>query len=562
MNKTRFFAALGAFTLFFCFVPFFFDQSDFFQNAINSTRDLFFQIRRNSISASSRTSDLILVTIDEDSCQKLGLRWPWPRRTIANLVREIDRDGAKVIALNFFFPGLENGEEASTRDLGEAMATHGSVVVGSTIDNGNRLVRPHVLISDAARCGYLEKIVDRDLVIRRSNLLRSYASSYGTGGHYEYSFPLQIVAADRKLPESNAFTLEDDGLLMAGGRSTGFYLDSDGSYLINYTLTQKDVSEVPAWKVLERKLETSKLKGKIVFVGLTSSLFSDVHSTALGLMPGVLIHANEYLSIVEGRPLRYIPDKLTFFVSWFVAICVFGLFLTRRFWVGFAALFVALFGLFVGAQILLLKDYLMEPFILLFGCLLGGMAGLAENALALILENRGLVTKTTRDKMTNLYTYDFLRMRLQQEWSRCQKMKIPVSVVMTDLDRFKSINDTLGHETGNLMIKRAGAVIKESVRGYDVVSRYGGDEFVIMLWHSNLEEAKAYRGRLRTQYETMAKKLDNPLLQQSSISIGVATFDPLVNAEKPASPQELIEEADKDLFQDKESRRKPWEGRR
>ena len=126
---------------------------------------------------------------------------------------------------------------------------------------------------------------------------------------------------------------------------------------------------------------------------------------------------------------------------------------------------------------------------------------------------------------------------------------------MTDLDRFKKINDTLGHEVGNEMIKRAADVIRDSARRYDIVSRYGGDEFVVLLWHTNLEEAKAYRERLRGLYHAMAAKLE-PALQDSSISIGVASFDPAVNSSYPQDSQRLVEDADKDLFTDKESRRK------
>jgi diguanylate cyclase (GGDEF)-like protein len=178
------------------------------------------------------------------------------------------------------------------------------------------------------------------------------------------------------------------------------------------------------------------------------------------------------------------------------------------------------------------------------------------------LENRGLEHRVLHDKMTGLYTYDYLRLRLDDEWKRCHKLSLPVSIVMTDLDRFKKINDSLGHEVGNQMILRAAAVIRESARGYDVVSRYGGDEFVILLWHANALEADAYRIRLRKMYEAMAQKLDEPGLKGSSISIGVASFDPRVDGLKPRNPQELMELADKNLFEDKESRRLPGEEKR
>ena len=112
------------------------------------------------------------------------------------------------------------------------------------------------------------------------------------------------------------------------------------------------------------------------------------------------------------------------------------------------------------------------------------------------------------------------------------------------------------------MILRAAAVIRESARGYDVVARYGGDEFVILLWHANHEEAKAYRERLRKQYEAMASTLTEPLLKASSISIGVASHDPKTSETIFKNAQALIEAADQDLFRDKESRRKPGQSSR
>jgi diguanylate cyclase (GGDEF)-like protein len=233
---------------------------------------------------------------------------------------------------------------------------------------------------------------------------------------------------------------------------------------------------------------------------------------------------------------------------------VFALFLSKRFWLGFIGFIVAAGGVFLGAQAAFSKDYVIEPFVLFLGPLAALVFGVIAVSLKLFLENRGLETKVIHDKMTGLYTYEYLRVRLDDEWQRSRKLKTSVSVVMTDLDRFKKINDTLGHEVGNEMIKRTAAVIKESVRGYDVVSRYGGDEFMVLLWHASQKDAKEYRLRLRDQYHAMAKKLQ-PELQDSSISIGVATFDPQVDPKFPPNAQTLVEIADKDLFEDKESRR-------
>jgi diguanylate cyclase (GGDEF)-like protein len=281
---------------------------------------------------------------------------------------------------------------------------------------------------------------------------------------------------------------------------------------------------------------------------------SDIHATPLGMMPGIVIHANEFLSILSGRTLRFVPDPFVFLISWLVGICILLLFVMRRFAIAIAAFFLAVFGLFFGAQFLFSKDMMMNPLILetgpLFALLIGGSAG----SLRLLVENHLLESKAIHDKLTGLYKYEYLRERLEEIWKTAKKENWPVTVVMTDLDKFKNINDTLGHETGNLMIQRAGNVIKESVRKFDIVARYGGDEFVILLVETSSAEAAAYKDRLRNYYHQMATGLKEPLLQHSSISIGYATFEP-GSADAPATTQELVERADKDLFEDKKARR-------
>jgi diguanylate cyclase (GGDEF)-like protein len=345
------------------------------------------------------------------------------------------------------------------------------------------------------------------------------------------------------------------GLVTVGSAPRrAIFLGTDGSYTINYLAPESDFIKIPAWKVAQGKISDAEIRNKTVLIGLRSSLFSDMHPTPLGVMSGIGIHANEFISIVSGRMIRFVPDQVTRTIAWLVGLCVLALYLSRRFWLGLLFSAAALGGLFVGAQLLFSHDYLMEPFLALFGPFFATLAGFFSNSLRLLLENKGLETKVIHDKLTGLYKYEYLRECLDEEWKRCLRAKAPLSIVMTDLDRFKQINDTLGHEVGNEMIRRAGTVIQESARRYDVVSRYGGDEFVVLLWHSNLEEAKTYRERLREMYHAMVKTLE-PALQGSSISIGVASFDPEKDPHKPAGPQALIEEADKDLFADKNSRR-------
>jgi len=558
-----------AFSLLFWCLPAYLETSDFLQKARLETRDIFFKIRQMAADKPRQASEVLVVAIDEESCQTLEARWPWSRRLFAKLIDELSARGARVIGLNVSFMGLEDGDDSSSRELARAMREHGNVIVGATFDKASNLVRPSPLIAEAvSRYGYLEKIVDPDFHIRRSYLLRLYSvrqmseSGFDEGeALFESSFPLQLVAAYAGETGRPRFDREL-GLLTVGRPKTGLYLGQDGSYAVNYLVSEPGFDTVSAWKVIQGKVPEDRIRGRTVLVGLTSSVFGDTHPTPLGVLSGIGIHANEFVSILAGRALRFLPDRLAFFASWAAALAVLALFLSRRFWLGFLGYLFVAFALFVGAQIAFARDLVLEPFILLIGPSLAAVTGVLSNSIKLLLENKGLETKVIHDKMTGLYKYEYLRECLEEEWKRCKRGNLPVSVVMTDLDRFKKINDTLGHEVGNQMIMRAGEVIKESARRYDIVSRYGGDEFVILLWHATLEEAKAYRLRLRDMYHAMAQKLEDPMLKASSVSIGVASFDPSVDPKYPPDPQRLIEDADKDLFLDKEARRKPGEERR
>ncbi len=514
------------------------DQSTVLKRLSFMMDDVLFKARYSSEPLPASKDKLLIVAIDDESSFRLGLRWPWPRTTFASIVSELARKKAAVVGLNFTFIGLEDGKEESTQALADSIREQGHVVVGSTLEEG-RLLKPNpMLLGAGAHYGFLEKIVDEDFVIRRAYV----STANRIGGLRAASFPVALRRESGR-EEEGGLSKEEE----AHGRP------------INYTLKTRDLKTIPVWKILDGRVPQEQIQGKVVLVGITSSLLSDEHRTPLGLLPGVVVHANEWVSLEENRPLRQIDANTAALAGWLIGAALLFLFIffQRRVWLtslGFALIF---FLLFLSAQTLFAHDLQIPLFKLVLGPLLALAVGIAANLLWLFFENQGLSHRVLHDKMTGLYTYDYLRVRLDDEWKRCAKLQLPVSVVMTDLDRFKRINDTLGHEVGNQMILRAAGVIRESVRGYDVVSRYGGDEFVVLLWHANVTEAKAYRERLRSSYAKMASQLTEPMLQMSSISIGHASFDPKSEGMQPKNPQELIELADKDLFEDKESRRKP-----
>lgn len=126
---------------------------------------------------------------------------------------------------------------------------------------------------------------------------------------------------------------------------------------------------------------------------------------------------------------------------------------------------------------------------------------------------------------------------------------------MTDIDFFKSVNDTYGHAAGDLVLKTVSRIIKLQLRDYDIAGRYGGEEFAVLLPFTKLEEAKMVAERLRKAVEN--KKIDISKINTESpqknisvtISLGVAEYN---NGD---SEDTLLQNADKALYKAKESGR-------
>jgi len=124
------------------------------------------------------------------------------------------------------------------------------------------------------------------------------------------------------------------------------------------------------------------------------------------------------------------------------------------------------------------------------------------------------------DSLTGLYVRRYFMVKLQEELHRAQRYNNILAIVMADLDRFKHINDTYGHDTGDRVLNTIGKFLLQNVRDVDVVARYGGEEFVIMIPEAANDAAHILSERLRKNLAEM--KFEN--LPPITVSLGIATF--------------------------------------
>ncbi len=159
---------------------------------------------------------------------------------------------------------------------------------------------------------------------------------------------------------------------------------------------------------------------------------------------------------------------------------------------------------------------------------------------------------SVHDRLTGLYNYSYFIDKLDEEKKRADRYGHPFSLVMFDIDFFKMLNDTFGHEAGNIVLKKIGEIIHKNVRNIDVVSRYGGEEFAILLPHVVDNEACRVAERIRKAIEGTGFNLRNgdPTVHKVTISGGLATYP-----KDARNETELIVNADRALYKAKESGR-------
>ncbi len=151
------------------------------------------------------------------------------------------------------------------------------------------------------------------------------------------------------------------------------------------------------------------------------------------------------------------------------------------------------------------------------------------------------------DELTKVYNIRYLYVALDNEIKRAERFGTFLSVLFIDLDYFKQVNDTHGHLVGSKLLIEIAAEIKKSVRGIDIVVRYGGDEFVVICTETGVELAVKVADRIRKRLEDKVFFAEEGLNIKITASIGVATYP--VNA---LSKTELIDAADKAMYKGKE----------
>lgn len=157
--------------------------------------------------------------------------------------------------------------------------------------------------------------------------------------------------------------------------------------------------------------------------------------------------------------------------------------------------------------------------------------------------NRELSELAVRDSLTGLYNHSTTIELLEQLLNQSQRYEFPIATVMLDIDNFKQLNDNFGHQLGDHVLEEVSQTLADSVRGADVVGRYGGEEFLIVMPHADALAAREYGERILALIREIHIE-DNHI----SASIGISVFHP---RGQRACAQEVIRRADEALYRSK-----------
>jgi diguanylate cyclase (GGDEF)-like protein len=547
-----------------------------------------------------RTVPIVLVTIDEADIQWLG-RWPMTDTQLAALLNRLKAARPTAIGLDLY---RDLPIEPGHAELLQVFRTTPNLFgIQKAIGNPTgTAVPPPPVLGERGQIGINDLLLDADGTVRR-NLLsigseQQEVMALGTRLALIYLETQKIKP--RRSSNPNQVHLGQAHFERLHPNTGGYvWLDTGGfQTLANFLRIPGGLSATSLKAVMLGQVPPTLFQDKLVFIGVKAEstwgdrFYTPFTTDSKTTWAGVEIHANVAAQIITsamaGRPLlRGLPEAVewAWILLWAGVGTILGWALRSLVWA--IVLVAAVVGLLLGAA---------------YGAFLGGWwvvvispllafktAGLISRSYWIVevlkqanlqleqkvqertqelraknraLEQARLQAETANqalerlariDDLTQVANRRFFNEVLQQEWQRMQRLQLPLSLILLDVDCFKLYNDTYGHPAGDACLSRIADALQASVqRSTDFVARYGGEEFAILLPNTPLPGAM----QVATNIRSTVKQLAIPHTRSSvsslvTLSIGVACID----LRLLSSPTQLVQRADEALYQAKASGR-------
>lgn len=474
---------------------------------------------RASLMQQAVPSDLVIIEIDARSLRQLE-GWPWPRRYHAELLDRLREAGVAGIFYDVDFSSPSS--PADDRLLSEALAgfPDNTVMLPIFVQPGNQLATEPLVVAEPLekfRANSPPAVInirpDRDGLVRR-------------------------------IPGS--VHIGDDHAVLAGIRISGRFDYLEQSVLIDYAIHPESFTRLSFADVIAGRFDPGLLRDKPVFVGATALELGDMIPVPVyQSLPGIVVQALAYQTLMQGG-FATTPTMLSI-LSTLLLFALLRAVLGRVEWRSGLILVIAGLALIICFAVYAGHEWRIAITVAPLTSLL--VLGYAFSLIArLEQQHLRLQHQATHDALTGLGNRYYLGDQLHRNCLIAERSSASyVALLMLDLDRFKEINDTLGHVTGDLLLRQVAERFTACVGGGTALARIGGDEFAVVL--PDTPDARHSRELGERLLEALKQPiLVNNIALEIGASIGIALYPS--HAQDPAL---LMQHADTAMYVAKES---------
>ncbi|MBF0493532.1 MAG: diguanylate cyclase [Candidatus Omnitrophica bacterium] len=528
----------------------------FASNIENAFSDVFFRIKGNSLS----TQPINIIEITNADIDKIG-RWPWKRMWHAAMTKVLTDLGAKVIYFDVIFS--EKADDVDDALFAEAIKASGKVYLpyifsGKNYDNDSALYPIERFSSSVKNMGSMNIYPDMDGSIRRMPMV--FLSGKGEASPHV----VLRMASDYLGQKIDTAEIKNEKLILSGapGRNAIVVpLIDHTNLLINWRGTwTKSFRHYDFLDVLAAfqksadgeapDMDLKVFKNSICLIGISAYGLYDIKPVPVeSEYPGIGIIANALDTILSKSFMRVLPFWMGALIM--VVISFLLVFILQGKNPVIENIFVAILvcGYLVASYLVFVCGYKLPVFTVLFSTLLNSVALGTYNFVCSNIEKKQLLKISITDGLTGLYNIRYAKMMLENEIQAVlHGMTKVFSIIMCDLDHFKRVNDTYGHQIGDLVLKETASVLKTSVRGSDIVARYGGEEMLVILRSTTLEYALEIGEKIRLNIQNKEIRDEKQRYPVTS-SVGVSSYI------KGDTLDSVIKRADEALYVAKEKGR-------
>ena len=498
--------------------------------------------------------EIVIIELDQETIDSID-KWPLPRTVYARLLNILTRAGVHSVGFNILF--TEESSPEADREFAEAISQAGMVYLpyylkmDSGIHGPSRVVENTSAFKNAAKHqGHINMPPDSDGVVRRVLL---NIPSEGKN-HRQLAFRMagdRLGVSAQHIDPRPGHTLK---LKTGSGETISIPLDAQGAMIIDwngrwrrafrrYTVADIFDSEQHTKAGLAQRDILENLKGCICLVGLTApGTFDAMRTPFEQFVPSIGIHATILSQILQGRFLHAESRMAGFLIILALGLGVSILSPKLKPVVGIIVIVAACF-LYILFAVFMFFQYRTQFAILypLAAMLLPYFSMSIHYEIVISRERGRLHHRATHDSLTDLFVVGHFRLLLDAEIAETQRNGEPLCLIMSDIDHFKNLNDTYGHQVGDAILKEVAKILKSSCRDLDIVARYGGEEFIMLLPGTTLEESRGVAERIRRTIEDHEFSHEGKSYR-ATVSLGVSRFDPSDSAD------DLIRKADRALY--------------